>query len=111
MHAAYSATKAFLDFFSQAIAKELQGSVDVMTLKPGYVKTKMIRLPLGQDGCIPVEECVAGALRDLGQGRETFANWFHEVQGTVMRWMLDMRPQRIAQAYCHRFGLDKAKKE
>ena len=77
--AVYGATKAFLNYYSRALHKELDGSgIQVQALCPGYTETEF-HLPLEQAGfdtsLIPQEwwmsasEVVSASLDALGSGQ------------------------------------------
>ena len=84
--ALYSTTKRFDDFFSHAIANEVECSsatpIDVLSLLPGYVHTDILNgLTVKADPkeTVTVEASVSGALKALGRTKHTYATWTHTV--------------------------------
>lgn len=61
----YSATKAFNDFFSQAIEMEYSQKIDVLSVKPLYVESNMSKL---KKSCTVASrnECAQASLKYLG---------------------------------------------
>jgi 17beta-estradiol 17-dehydrogenase / very-long-chain 3-oxoacyl-CoA reductase len=62
----YSATKAFNDYFSRALALEFPHKVDVLSLRPGYVVSGMSKLTEKGGFVLDRYECAAGCLDKLG---------------------------------------------
>jgi 17beta-estradiol 17-dehydrogenase / very-long-chain 3-oxoacyl-CoA reductase len=62
----YSATKAFNDFFSRALALEFAEKIDVLSLRPGYVVSGMSKLTAKGGFVLDRYECAAGCLDKLG---------------------------------------------
>ena len=62
----YAATKRFVDFVTFGLSFEVRQSVDLMTLRPGLVATKMTG---AKESLVTAtaELCVRGTLNDLGQ--------------------------------------------
>ncbi|MPC42566.1 Hydroxysteroid dehydrogenase-like protein 1 [Portunus trituberculatus] len=81
----YSATKAFVDYFSQAMAWEYRGSgITVQTLTPSYVSTNMTKfseLVHKPSLLIPTAATyAASAIHTLGYAGRTAGYWVHCVQ-------------------------------
>lgn len=76
----YGATKAFNKFLTNCISFEYNKNIDIMCLKPGFIRTKMInnKNPLLS---ISANECAYGALRMLGKLKETCGHPFHILWG------------------------------
>lgn len=82
--AAYCASKAFVDFFTRALALEFKGSrTDILSLRPFYVSTPMNGLKRGLDTITP-EACVAGTFSKIGHDIETYGGINHSIQGSIM---------------------------
>jgi 17beta-estradiol 17-dehydrogenase / very-long-chain 3-oxoacyl-CoA reductase len=62
----YSATKAFNDFFSRALALEYTDKLDILSLRPGYVVSNMSKLTEKGGFVLDRYECAAGCLDKLG---------------------------------------------
>ena len=90
-YSAYTGTKAFVDLFTRSIADEYR-QFDILSLKPFDVSTKMIYYREPDLLTITMEECVRGALNDLGYQDHTYGHWKHKLQGTlfegVPEWFL-----------------------
>lgn len=84
--ALYVATKVFLDSFSQSLALEYAAEgIEVQTLLPGYLATKlsgdpdpsfMVKLP---------RDYVQAALRSAGRARRCTGCGAHEMQVSLLR--------------------------
>ena len=81
-YSTYSGTKALVDEFTRSIADEYP-EIDIMSLKPFDVSTKMIYDRKPDLMTITVEECVRGTLNDLGYQDDTYGHWKHKLQGTL----------------------------
>ena len=75
----YSSTKAFHDHFSRGLAYE-HANIDILSLKPGYVSTKMTRFAETNYRIISVEDHVNVALKDLGSITHTYGHWRHRIE-------------------------------
>ena len=75
--APYSATKAFNDFFSRALALEFQDTIDVLSLRAGYVVSNMSKLTEPGGFVLDRYECAAGCLDKLGFVTETYGDPRH----------------------------------
>ena len=78
--AVYSASKAFVNYFTEAIAYELKDRIDVQCLTPGSTttnlvgeKSKTLKLSL------TAEKVVLGSLRDLGSETITGGAFRHDL--------------------------------
>ena len=81
----YSASKAFTDFFSRALAQENRGSkLDILCVKPGYVSTKMTAYKEVGLNTIKSEDFVQSVLRRLGRRSETHGHWRHSLYAAVV---------------------------
>ncbi|XP_042236175.1 inactive hydroxysteroid dehydrogenase-like protein 1 isoform X2 [Homarus americanus] len=93
----YSASKAFVDYFSQALDWEYRGSgITVQTVTPSYVSTNMTKfseLVHRPSVLIPTAQTfVSNALHTLGYARRTSGYWAHGIQvhmveTFVNKWM------------------------
>lgn len=91
-YSTYSGTKALVDLFTRSIADEFP-DIDIMSLKPFDVSTKMIYYREPDVMTITMEECVRGTLNDLGHQDGTYGHWKHKLQGAlyefVPRWFFN----------------------
>ena len=76
----YSASKAFNDFLTRAIAVEYP-SIDFISLRPSDVSTQMTFNRKTDFFTITTDECVEGCLRDVGHETVTYGSWKHKLQG------------------------------
>ena len=72
----YSATKAYNDFFSQAVQMEYADKIDTLSLKPMYVESNMSKL---EKSCTVASrnQCARAALNCLGLDYETNGYYMH----------------------------------
>ena len=100
--AAYSATKAFNDLFSRALALELgDRGVDVLSCRPGYVCSSMSQLAEPGGFVLDRYECARGCMDKLGFVTETFGDWRHAVYAFWYAllpewWLARIRARRLA---------------
>jgi len=77
----YSATKAFDNFFSQALEQELDSSkIDVLSLLAGSVDTKLNSFRPKSELITPVE-CATGCLKALGKTSYSSGHYKHSLIG------------------------------
>lgn len=82
----YSGTKRFNEVFGELVrqqhskSSELKYLITSQILKPGITTTKLVNWNKGSLASSP-EECVSGALADLGKTRTTYGSVRHEVMG------------------------------
>eukprot|EP01017_Pseudomicrothorax_dubius_P030741 TRINITY_DN3859_c0_g2_i2.p1 TRINITY_DN3859_c0_g2~~TRINITY_DN3859_c0_g2_i2.p1 ORF type:complete len:137 (-),score=37.68 TRINITY_DN3859_c0_g2_i2:135-545(-) len=101
----YSATKAFDDFFSRALALEMyQEKVDVLTLRPFYVTTPMSAMKTGFD-TITADDCVRAALGKAGYDVATYGHINHSVQGYFIEKLANL-PHTLQGPIWRVFGRD-----
>eukprot|EP00828_Plagiopyla_frontata_P042418 TRINITY_DN6322_c0_g1_i1.p1 TRINITY_DN6322_c0_g1~~TRINITY_DN6322_c0_g1_i1.p1 ORF type:complete len:232 (-),score=24.81 TRINITY_DN6322_c0_g1_i1:23-718(-) len=73
---AYSSTKGFCDFISRSAAQEYLKNLDILSLRPNFVATKMTdRKPGGF--VLTTAECTKGCLQHLGFEYFTDGHWKH----------------------------------
>ena len=101
----YSATKAFNDYFSQGLSYEMKKKIDILSLLPMYVETKLSGQKLGQEGTVSVQQCVDGCLRDLGRTNVTFGHWMHKLQAYIASWV----PNWVKESLMMKIGPGKVK--
>jgi len=77
--AVYSGTKAFLDAFSKSVAIENREKIDVISLTPFYVSTKMIKYQKQDFETRSPEDVIEACFRDLGSRDRTFGHISHEL--------------------------------
>lgn len=81
----YSGTKAHVDMFTRSLADEYP-ELDILSLKPFDVSTKMIGYRQTDIMTISPEKCVHGTLNDLGYQDDTYGHWMHKIQGGIVSW-------------------------
>lgn len=82
--AVYSASKAFMDFFSLSLSQEYAASgVHVQSVVPFYVASKMSKMRAGYATPTPGTYARA-ALNKLGYERRTNGYWVHALMATVI---------------------------
>ena len=74
----YSCTKTFVDFLGRGLSFELEGKVDCMSWRAGYVSTNMVKRE-AKGWVISPEVAVKGMLRDLGKERMTRGVFVHDL--------------------------------
>ncbi len=87
--AEYIATKRYNDHFSKSLLIEYP-EIDIMSLRPGLVKTPGTRQHDSWMGISP-NQCALGALKDLGKYYQTSSHWRHD----FTHWTLDNLPKFI----------------
>jgi short-subunit dehydrogenase len=75
--AIYTGTKGYLTAFSRSLAEELKNKIDVLVVAPGYVVTPMTTGINNDFFTVKTEDCVKGALKELGRGEFTYGAWRH----------------------------------
>lgn len=83
--ATYSATKAYVDFFTRAIEKDVSHKIDVLSVRPSAVSTAMIRNPKLGGGVITGDHVAKSVLSKIGRVTYTHGHWQHEVAGWTNR--------------------------
>ncbi|XP_045135817.1 inactive hydroxysteroid dehydrogenase-like protein 1 [Portunus trituberculatus] len=86
----YSATKAFVNFFSRALEFEYRNSgITIQTLIPSYVSTNMTKysdLVHDPGVFVPTAQTYASsAINTLGYARHTTGYWAHSLQSYILR--------------------------
>ena len=91
----YSASKAFHDYLSQGLVYE-HPNIDVISLKPGSVATKMTGQKGGRPSMTTItpEQFVDVGLRSLGSLKETHGHWKH-----VWRWVIGSSVPEVLKPY------------
>lgn len=90
--AIYSATKAFINNFSQSLNFEIANrqsnlnAVDVLCLTPLYIKTNMVKLPLSFYVLDPEDVVIASFLR-LRLLKNSHSNWRHSIHSFLLNLM------------------------
>jgi NAD(P)-dependent dehydrogenase (short-subunit alcohol dehydrogenase family) len=72
----YSASKAYVDFLARALSFEVRDKVDVLSMRPGEIKTKLNRF---REGGEEPDIAVKLFLRDLGSEIVTNGTLLHEM--------------------------------
>lgn len=73
---AYGATKIFNDYLTKALQEEHK-NIDFLSVKPNFVDTEINHHYKALESVSP-DECVRGALADLGKYVESCGSWKHE---------------------------------
>ena len=76
----YSASKAFHDFLSRGISYE-HPNLDILSVKPGPVSTRLNNYQKPGQECVSVEEYVRTTLNKLGRVTHTCGHWRHSMLG------------------------------
>lgn len=92
----YSGTKVFDDYFSKGLYFELKGKgVDVLSVKPGCVSTKLNGSTPDLLTTITPETCAKGIL-NKATSFETFGGNLHEVHGLLTKNVfMDLLPDSL----------------
>jgi len=78
----YGATKAFLDYFTQATSLEYP-QIDCLSVRPGLVDTNMTKHSSQRYAPITPEQCAEATLEKVGYESVTYGHWKHRVLATV----------------------------
>ena len=85
----YSATKAYTWAFSRCLMAEcLRNGIDVLTVNPGYVQTKMTGMSKNLIVCNP-DECVEYSMRKMGQ-EDIIPHWKHTLMYYPVKFTNDI---------------------
>lgn len=86
----YGASKAYDDYLSRSLSYEYP-QLDIMSVRPSEVSTAMTSNKPTDILTITAEQCVEGALNDLGWDRTTNGHWSHKAQSVLMGCL----PERV----------------
>jgi short-subunit dehydrogenase len=88
--ATYCATKAYNDFFTQAIQMEYSHKIDILSVRPMYVATGLSKM---EKSCTVAssKECVQATLKYLGIDYETNGFYMHR----LMSYLTSFLPSAI----------------
>ncbi|KAL4486877.1 hypothetical protein ABPG72_009641 [Tetrahymena utriculariae] len=76
----YSASKSFLNAFSQSLQQETSANIQITSIKPYYISTKMTRFQKLSFDTISTQEFVNGAINSfLYKQNCSCGNWKHEL--------------------------------
>lgn len=75
---AYAGSKSMVDLFTGSLADEFP-NLDIISLKPFDVSTRMNDFRDTDIMTISAEKCVKGTLRDLGHQDGTYGHWLHKI--------------------------------
>ena len=75
----YSATKVFDDYFSRALSLEYDGKVDVLSLRPSFVRTPLVAAAGDSKWHINTDEFVISGLKKLGRCHSAIGHWRHQL--------------------------------
>lgn len=81
----YSATKAFDDYLSRALAMDNDDKVDILSLRPGPVSTALFKPRYPVPGMISPAQCAKYALRSLGHDDTTNGHYLHGLMAFSMK--------------------------
>jgi len=87
MLATYSGTKAYVDYYSNALAAEYANQgINVMSIAPGLVTSNMsqVKRPKLIAGIVSPEPVVRSALNNLAYETKWTGHWVHSLQEVVM---------------------------
>lgn len=96
--APYSATKAFNDFFSRALALEFGDRMDFLSCRPAYVVSAMSQIKETGGFVIDRYECARGCLEKLGYVTETYGPARHAIYARTYAWFPEWWVARIRRA-------------
>lgn len=89
----YSASKAFVDAFSSELGKELQGKVDVLALRPYWIRSNL-PIMLKRMLTASADSCVKSCLDQLSKGYTTYGHSKHALVGVfkeaLPEWVRNM---------------------
>jgi len=78
--ALYGATKAFVHQLAESLADEYWGQIDILSIQPDTVRTKLEN-PFGDAWYrIEVDQLVKTSIAQLGKSTETYPHWKHAVR-------------------------------
>lgn len=104
----YCSTKVYDEYLLKTIAYENKNkNIDFLVVKPLYVDTPSRAGHKREFKPITAEQCVTGALEDLGYELETYGHWKHCVQGVLM----GLVPEKIKNYFRYRNNIDKFKEK
>lgn len=75
----YSATKAYIDFFTRSIERDVNHKIDMLSVRPCAVSTPLTGNPKVGGFVISTRNITQSALSKLGTVPYTFAHWRHEI--------------------------------
>ncbi|XP_066276105.1 very-long-chain 3-oxoacyl-CoA reductase-like [Branchiostoma lanceolatum] len=89
----YSASKAFVDYFSRCLAHEYRSKgIIIQSVTPHFVATKLSGIRKSNPLVPNATSYVRSALNTVGLADHTFGYYLHALEG----WLLDLLPQRLA---------------
>ena len=97
----YSGTKAYTDFFSQALVKEyLSEGITIQCVMPGPVVSNMSKIKKPSLSTPTPDGFVKSALSRLGIEDRTAGFWFHDIMMTVIETL----PRQTVANFLYKFG-------
>ena len=92
----YSASKAYVDFFSRALSQEYASrGITVQSVLPFMVVSKLSKVRKSSALVPTPEQYVRASLQTVGKEERTFGYWSHKVEAAV----LEMLPSSWAEGY------------
>jgi short-subunit dehydrogenase len=83
----YSSTKKSLDIYTRILQKENEDKIDVISVRPFGVTTKMMKMKKGPFMITPIE-CAKSSLSDMLAGEKTsFSGLKHKLSSVKFMWM------------------------
>ena len=82
-YAIYSSTKAFMEAFTETLKSEYPDKIDFLIVRPNFMSTSMNFNAEPDFETIKPEDCVKGALKDLGKSYISNGNWKHHLLNTI----------------------------
>jgi len=105
----YVSTKSFNDQFSESLAEEYWGSLDILSVTPGFIKTNMTQDIIDNDHWYVLEasKVAEASLCHLGKSTSTFGHWKH-----ALKWLMGaMLPRCCVRKSVFKFYSDLAAKK
>ncbi|CAG9335064.1 unnamed protein product [Blepharisma stoltei] len=102
----YAATKSYIRIFSASLREEIKEKIDVLVVSPEGVSTNMTKKPVGGDIVRP-EDCVIGALKELGRRIETFGAPRHTWNGWKNSFFSDATRSERTERYLRKYFINK----
>jgi len=96
----YGGTKKFVEAFSDALAEEYCGRLDVLTVRPGTVSTPMTHFIQGPE-VVNADDFVKDTLKKLGKTSKTAGHWKHQLEEQFAR-------SRFLQLFFHNRATERA---
>lgn len=90
----YAATKVFDDYFSRGLNYQFEQKIDVISVRPRWVTSKMTSNNQAFY-CVTPRNCIKWVLKALGHQPFTNGHWNHRFQS----WLHEMLPENLMMRY------------